>query len=63
MSCESDARAYVTILNGPANGWGQHVCPVTGRQSHHVLRAGMNAHGEADFNAAVAAAFAEGASA
>lgn len=58
MTIQSDAREYVDILNGPANGWGQHVCPKTGLQSHAFLRRGYTRHGQAEFDAAVAAIFA-----
>jgi hypothetical protein len=57
LKIEEDASAYVAILNGPANGLGQHVCPKTGRQSHVVLHARSAEHGAEAFNAAVLAAF------
>ncbi len=54
---ETDARAYVAVLNGPENGWGQNCCPVTGVQSHVLLRIGKAKHGAGEFDAAVDAAF------
>jgi len=55
---ETDAAAYVAILNGPVNGWGQNCCPTTGHQSHVVLHLCEIKHGAAEFNAAVDAVFA-----
>ncbi len=57
-SIQTDARAYVAVLTGPANGWGQHCCPVTGHQSHVLLRLLKDRHGDARFDAAVDTAFA-----
>ena len=55
---EEYARAYVDILNGPANGWGQHRCPTTGMDSHHVHRIGRNRYEPKIFDEAVDAVFA-----
>ena len=31
------AQAYIDILNGAPNGWGQYCHPKTGEQSHEFL--------------------------
>ena len=32
------AQAYVETINGPANGWGQHVHQILGRSEFILLR-------------------------
>ena len=56
---EEFARHYVSVLNGPANGWGQHIDPKTGGQSHFTHITGTTRYGEKEFNSAVDAAFKE----
>lgn len=38
MTPEQIAKAYVETINGPANGWGQHVHPTLGRSHAIMLR-------------------------
>jgi len=47
---EKDARAYWAVLNGPADGWGQHCHPYYGA-SHWMLARLRQKHGEAAFEA------------
>lgn len=55
----NEARHYVAVVNGPANGWGQHLCPKTGVQSH-VLRYNMTKKwGGDECDAAIDLAFKE----
>ena len=56
---EEYAQEYVDTLNGPANGWGQHICKRTGYVSHVVHRIGMRNYGEKEFNDAIDAVFAK----
>ncbi len=56
---EAYAQSYVNILNGSANGWGQHCCPTTGRISHEVYRIGRVRYGEVEFDTAVVNIFKE----
>jgi hypothetical protein len=49
---DQDARAYWAVLNGPADGWGQHCHPRYGA-SHNMLRLMRQKHGEAAFDAAL----------
>ena len=54
-----EARHYVAVVNGPANGWGQHLCPKTGVQSHVLLHRITQKWGTTEGNAAVDLAFQE----
>jgi hypothetical protein len=49
---EQDARAYWAVLNGPADGWGQHCHPYYGA-SHNMLRALRLKHGQEAFDEAL----------
>jgi len=55
---EQMAREYVELLNGPADGLGQHCHPVYGA-SHFMLGRMRRDFGHAAADAAVDAAFAE----
>ena len=58
-SIKKDARSYVDVLNSPADGWGRHVCKITGCVSHDMLRIGSDRHGEINFQDAINLIFQE----
>jgi len=54
---EEYSQSYVDVLNGPADGWGQHRCPDTWRTSTEIHMIGRTRYGEEAFNAACTAIF------
>ncbi len=54
---EEYSQAYVDVLNGPPNGWGQHRCPKTNLDSTSIHWIGRTRYGEEAFNAACTAIF------
>ncbi len=58
MTPQQLAKAYVATINGPANGWGQHVHPALGR-SDYIMAHLYRAVGEYEANRLIDAAFRE----
>jgi hypothetical protein len=58
VTLDQFAREYAALLNGPANGLGQHVHPVHGRSDVMLYRM-VKTYGDAAAHAAIDAALAE----
>ena len=58
MTLQEYARIYVDTINGPANGWGQHVHPTLG-PTHAIMGLMWRKFGREESNAAIDAAFKE----
>lgn len=53
---EEWAKIYVDTINGPMNGWGQHVHPIHGR-SDYIMRSMFSEFGQPPAMAAIKEAF------